>query len=95
MPTIDALEAALESAQARYAALFLAVALYPTPRPRYPLATDAQIDAIRVASLGVIAAFRRFAAAKFGADTEGLAAHAAEIRAMTTAEYREHRAIHG
>ena len=95
MARIDALEAALEASQARHDALFLSVALFPSPRQRYPLATDAQIDAIRVASLGVIAAFRRFVAAKFGADTEGLAAHAAEIRAMSTEEYREYRAIHG
>jgi hypothetical protein len=94
MPTIDALEAALDAAQQRHADLFSAVALYATARQRYPLATDAQVEAIRVAHIGACVAFRRFAAAKFGIDPP-LGEHLAAIKALTTEEYREYRAVHG
>jgi hypothetical protein len=91
---IDTLEAAFEAAQARHDALFNGVALYATPRQRYPVATDAQVDAIRVAHIGACVAFRRFAAAKFGIDPP-LGEHLAAIKAMTTEEYRDYRAVHG
>lgn len=72
------------------------VALYPPLRPisavPRPIATDRDIEELRVAQLGVIAAALRYLAAR-RLSAGSVRAEQARVRLLSTEEYREYLAV--